>query len=411
MTWYQKQNIDAFLQNIDYDIRKTHNGRWIDQKCFPDVVSSVAECIIIYRGEEPEVPFTSVDIWKSPYTMDFVQESFRKPSTAEPMARNEYDKFFQQPMELLTYAGILSKERDSRYNFYDIENAELLDFIALRPDNALAFLQRYIWAVINDSGLAPVFERFFEQQTQDAYDLLKNRFTKFTIENTPINGELECHRIFTKVLNPLAFGRGKHGTKKGRISRDVITRDMLNYNQPNFRDLLSGKPKGLTRRQHEANPPARLTKVGIDSTRAKRTVRLHNDTFRSGLSEILDDGHSSDRAVQIHHIFPESRFPELVSHYENLIALTPTQHFSYAHPDGHTGKIDFNYQEKCILAKIETVKTFGKATSEENIYQFSGLLETLSVGLGETKFLEIDDGNYDEVTQLVMNVYRQMGDL
>ena len=29
--------IQEFLDEHDYDIRKTHNGRWIDQKCTMDV--------------------------------------------------------------------------------------------------------------------------------------------------------------------------------------------------------------------------------------------------------------------------------------------------------------------------------------------------------------------------------------
>ena len=29
--------IQKFLDEHDYDIRKTHNGRWIDQKCTMDL--------------------------------------------------------------------------------------------------------------------------------------------------------------------------------------------------------------------------------------------------------------------------------------------------------------------------------------------------------------------------------------
>ena len=34
--------IQEFLDEHDYDIRKTHNGRWIDQKCTMDVVCLVS---------------------------------------------------------------------------------------------------------------------------------------------------------------------------------------------------------------------------------------------------------------------------------------------------------------------------------------------------------------------------------
>ena len=37
--------IQNFLDKHDYDIRKTHNGRWIDQKCTMDVVCLVSDCI------------------------------------------------------------------------------------------------------------------------------------------------------------------------------------------------------------------------------------------------------------------------------------------------------------------------------------------------------------------------------
>ena len=41
--------IQKFLDEHDYDVRKTHNGRWIDQKCTMDVVCLVSDCIIIVR--------------------------------------------------------------------------------------------------------------------------------------------------------------------------------------------------------------------------------------------------------------------------------------------------------------------------------------------------------------------------
>lgn len=37
--------IQEFLDEHDYDIRKTHNGRWIDQKCTMDVV-----CLVYIRS-------------------------------------------------------------------------------------------------------------------------------------------------------------------------------------------------------------------------------------------------------------------------------------------------------------------------------------------------------------------------
>ena len=41
--------IQQFVDAHNYDIRETHNARFSDQKCIPDVVNAVAECV---RSEE-----------------------------------------------------------------------------------------------------------------------------------------------------------------------------------------------------------------------------------------------------------------------------------------------------------------------------------------------------------------------
>lgn len=405
MSWLKLETIEKFLASHDYDVRKSHNARWIDQKCTPDVTRLVAECILEYAASNPEVPFISVDVWHNVYTKDLVESFFKKPNPAETLARNEYDKFFQQPMEMLANAGVLQKNKFGNSNFYEITNREILDYISLSDRNALNFIQLYISKVLKDSGLSPTFEQYFATQTPQAYYDLKDSFARFTISNTPINGVTECNRIFTKVLNPLAFNLDKRGTEKGRFSKDVITHDMLMYNRSNFRDEISGKPKGLTRRQHESSLPFHSRYSPFDSARAKRAVRAHNNAFRQGKPEILNDGHSTDLAIHAHHIFPESQFPQIAGHYENLIALTPTQHMSYAHPNGHTQKIDRSYQRICILAKIDTIRHSQYDPGVDNIYDFYSLAEVLATGLSNEKFLEITDNDFDEVIALVNKSY------
>ena len=50
--------IQEFLDEHDYDIRKTHNGRWIDQKCTMDVVCLVSDCIVEYTSGRNRKSFT-----------------------------------------------------------------------------------------------------------------------------------------------------------------------------------------------------------------------------------------------------------------------------------------------------------------------------------------------------------------
>ena len=49
-----QQDIIDFCNKYDYDIRKSGNGRWIDQKCAADVVTVIADCIYNYESENPE---------------------------------------------------------------------------------------------------------------------------------------------------------------------------------------------------------------------------------------------------------------------------------------------------------------------------------------------------------------------
>ncbi|GAA7468869.1 hypothetical protein MM0361_14850 [Helicobacter pylori] len=43
----KEQSMIDFLNNKDYDIRKTQSARWIDQKCTPDVLSVVCYLLLL----------------------------------------------------------------------------------------------------------------------------------------------------------------------------------------------------------------------------------------------------------------------------------------------------------------------------------------------------------------------------
>lgn len=45
-----EQDILQFLDEKNYDIRISHNGRWIDQKCTPDVLWSICDFILNMVG-------------------------------------------------------------------------------------------------------------------------------------------------------------------------------------------------------------------------------------------------------------------------------------------------------------------------------------------------------------------------
>lgn len=222
-------------------------------------------------------------------------------------------------------------------NFFKVNNLELLEFIAMRNMNALLFLQSYIEKVLSDSGIYDDFKSFLEIQSKESFKTLKDNFASFTIKHTPM------------ILNPLAFKYRKRGTMGGHLSKRFITLDELKYNRINWRDAYSGKDKNITRSEHQKLDyvTQKYTKYTIQ--KAKKIVRRYNDKFNNGLSEVKQKGENVS-ATQIHHIFPANEFPSIADFIENLIALTPNQHFSYAHPNNQTSYIDKDFQYICLIA-------------------------------------------------------------
>lgn len=389
--------IQRFLDEHDYDVRKTHNGRWIDQKCTMDVLCLVSDCIVEYMGDWQNSTFTVKEIWYHDYTVKNVKEIFSKPDPTQK-ASNEYDKYFGQPIKLLDAAGIIHGEKIGHTYIYSIVNQELLEYISFRERNSYHFLCLYIEKVLKDSGIYGAFECFFQSQDKNSFKELKDVYTNFTISNTPINGVTECGRIFTKVLNPLACKYKKFGTERGHLSKDIITQDMILYNQRNWRDVLSEKPKHMTRVDYEVTLPVPdgdcMSTYRIN--RAKKNLRKYNDRYRNGKTELFDERHIMDPATQIHHIFPVNEFPSIADYAENLIALTPTQHYSYAHPNNHTQYIDREYQYLCLIAKTGIIRDhlLGK-NNGPIIYDFSLYQTVLNTGLCTEEFAEVQEMDFD----------------
>ena len=398
-----QQDIINFCAQHNYDIRESRNGRWIDQKCAADVVTVIADCIYNYALAHPQAIFTTLDIWHSAYAVENVESIFKKPGVKSETAKNEYDKFFQQPMELLAYAQVLKKIKRGNRNFYQINNIEVLEYIALRERNTLFFLKTYIEKVLLDSGLYRAFEAFFAAPTKGSYQEVKQTFSSFLLCNTKINGVVECNRIFIKVLNPLAYFKNSRGTEKGRLSAQPITYDMLMYNRNNFRDIYADKPKGIARKEYALTHPVKVNKAyyHYQSAKAKKYLRMFNDQNRRGRTEHPEAAHSKDRAIHMHHIFPEADYPEIGSYLENIIALTPTQHLNYAHPNGHTQEIDEQYQHLLLLAKADRIRENLTGTAADKIYEFSNFLFVLHVGFDSDEVLEIEEMDFDSVVNAI----------
>jgi hypothetical protein len=184
---------------------------------------------------------------------------------------------------------------------------------------------------------------------------------------------------------------------------------MLLYNQRNWRDVLSEKPKDMTRVDYEVNVAKQsndfMTTYRIN--RAKRNLRRFNDKYRQGKTELKnDERHLVDMATQMHHIFPASDFPKISDYLENLIALTPTQHFCYAHPNNNTQYIDKSYQYLCLVAKTGSIReNILKENDEPKIYDFYLYLTVLCIGLNTEEFYNIPENDFEKVLNCIEKYY------
>jgi hypothetical protein len=404
-----KEKIQEFLDERDYDIRKKKNARWIDQKCAFDVVSFLAECILAYADND-EVSFTRTDIWHSQFAIDGIKYDFKKPD-AESMTENEYNKFFGNSIGMLHYAGILrgrhSSKRKGRPYIYHVNNREILEFISIRPKNALLFLQLYIEKVLKDSDIYKYFDEFFEKQDYESLTMCRKEFRNFLIKNTRITKPTEPNKIFIKVINPLANVKNKKGYVDKTVSVGPITITDLGYQRENWYDEYLKKPKNVSRQDHKDSLPEKGLSEELEhrSTRGKNKVRNYNRDYNDAHSELQDE-YYTDGSVEIHHIFPkhEADYYVLVDQYENLIALTISQHRDHAHPNAHMREIVKTYQKACILQKIETVKQ----DVENNggmLYSFENLKHVLAIGLEMQEISDVDDGDYDSLVNLVEEYY------
>jgi len=401
-----KDNIKQYIHGNCYDIRISKNGRWIDQKCTPDVVNIVSDCIIEYVGSDLSKEFTIKDIWSSNYTKNNIYMLFNKPSTDSEMSKNEYDKFFSQPIKMLANAGLLFEVKKGNRYIYTVKQFNILEYISLREINSLLFMQIYIEKVLRDSGVWSYFSDFLKNQTPTFFNLLKEKYEDFIISNTKINKQTEVRRIFTKVINPLANKFNKKGSKKGRVSNHIITYSELMYNQENFRDIYNKKPKNVTRGQWlEDNPISSNGKnyYKYQSIKAKRFLHKYNNEYRNGRSE-YEDKYSDSMTVHMHHIFPEHEYPEISMYYENIIALTPSQHYGCAHPNNNTHLIDVTYQELLLKAKVNIIEDNINLKDETHIiYNFDKLVDVLNYGFDSD--FKIDNRDFIQIFNCITNYY------
>ena len=344
------------FEGLDLDLRKSGDGRFMDQKVTPDVLSIVADCVVNYVDSQGnhEIEFTAKNIWSFEYSNQNVKSIFNKPDVLNESAKGEYNKFFQQPLKTLSYARVLSCEKRGNTNFFSVMEHSLLRYISIKEKNSLEFIVSYLEKVLKDSDLWPLFADFFVHNNKDKFRILKSGFEDYIIQYTAIAKRTEPRRIFTKIINPLAYHQKIRGTRGGSLSPDIIGYDELMYNRKNWRDTV--KKRGETREEHEARAKAeaentKIAYIKYTVQKAKSIVKKYHYPN----SEVKDQ-YAADVATTVHHIFKESDFPQIASYLENLILLTENQHRTHAHPLANFSIVDKDYQLLCLLAKSDSIE-------------------------------------------------------
>ena len=394
--------IKEYLLKFNLDVRKTGDARFMDQKCTPDVVSTIADCVINFVGNEKNIQFTVSDIWESQYFIKNVKAIFNKPLATNPTTNSEYDKFIQQPLRMLAYANILNIVKIGNTNHYVIANYDILEYISLKDRNAYLFLYDYLEKVLTDSGIFKYFEEYrklYENGKLDGkgFEELKSRFQKFIIGNTKINGVVEVNRIYPKILNIFATQNNLPGTIKGFLSKHEFYYTDLMYNRKNWRDI--NKNKNISRQESEIEYDTLIseTENPYNNYLIQKAMTAIRKLYTE--SEIKDQWGNGD-ATQIHHIFPKHKFPQLAHYLENLIKLTATQHYTKAHPNNKTKDICVDYQLVCLLAKSDNIEK--SLLKIEMYYRKESLIYCINTGLAtELKF----DLNFRQIKTELVKIY------
>lgn len=391
-------DIDSFLNKYDdFDIRQNHNARYVDQKCTPDIVCFIADCIISTSCATKH--FSVNDLWEERYFIDNCRVIFGKPSPADPSARNEYNKVLCQPLKLLAYAHVLQVTYVGKQLDFCVNDETMLEYIATKERNAYNFMLKFFMRVAEASGITRFFEEYkatCEVNPRAAKATIYEKYHRFISANTPSHSKTDVDRIFHKVFNLYAYSNmlpGSHGK--------LLDWYDLMYNRVNWRDK-DKKKKSLTREQAlkaEIEEMNQNFYIDYQVNKAIRKVRQVQ-----GIESEVRDGLSNGIATEVHHIFPKSEFPDIASYFENLILLTSSQHRQKAHPHSNFHIVDKEYQLICLMSKSRTIEEF-ISDNGESFYSKKSFVKVINIGIQTDEIQESD--SFDSIRKFLHDYYNR----
>lgn len=386
-----REQINNFLKDFDFDVQKSKDARFVDQKCTPDIVCFMADCVLNMIATKPI--FVINDIWETQYFIQNSRVVFNKPWANDTNARNEYNKVLSQPLKLLAYSQILKVEKVRGSLTFSVNNEELLDYISRKDRNAYNFLYCYFTKVLADSGFLKILETYKLESIKDLNNARGNLYYKyfqFISGNTPTHSKLDIHRMFHKILNIYAVEHNIAGSK-GKFK---MTFSETMYNKKNWRDV--NKEKSITRQETLSTQDIEKQEI-INSYYVQKAIALIRKTHKE--SEVKDQW-GIGQATQVHHIFSRAEFPELAHYLENLILLTATQHNTKAHPSNRTHQINKDYQITCLLAKSDSIEK--SITKREFVYRKESFIYVINTGLSKELNFDL---SFEQIKTKLAKIY------
>jgi hypothetical protein len=349
-------------------------GIHFEQKTTPDLLWCVAQVILdITKNDHSYIFSDKEDVRKSPIFNNLMQDYFSKPPQSQ--AEDEYNKVSSYQLGLMVFAGLLEEvgERPKRFK---ILNREALEYIALNDLNASKFLTEYTEKFAKDNGLLLSFERYRSNPTQQNYVQCKEDYWRWARINTDVrtNNPQHSYRVYNKIFNVLCYKNRVQGQYHSNISDGPCPYSYLIYNRDNFRD--KDKPTGMTRQAYIDTVFSDIDQEGVVATLLKKAKE--SIARKYGDSEIKDPelGYLPENGIHVHHIIPISYNAKFSLVRENLIALTPGQHLSYAHARGNTKIVTPKYQAICLNKKLEHITS--SLSAGEDFYNYSNFIDVVN---------------------------------
>jgi hypothetical protein len=362
------------------DLTKTpKQGLHYEQKTTPDLIWCVSLVILDVTKDNKDLIFSDKEIRLSPLFDSLMQDYFSKPSQA--LAPGEYNKVSSYQLGLLSYAGIL-EQVNNRPKKYKIKQLQALEYMSVNDLNASKFLTEYTEKFLSDNGLISDFENYKNNPTQANHLIVKDKYWEWAKINTDIRGTDRKHtyRVFNKIFNVYCYKHRIPGEDGSNITTGPCPYSFLIYNRKNFRD--ENMPSGMTRREYMKNVLSDIDAGGVVGAVLLQKAKADIKRKYNGVSELQDtaSGFVPESGVHIHHMLPQHSHPQFALFRENLIALTPGQHLSFAHVQGNTQRINPDFQKICLKKKFDHIKE--SLESGEDFYVLSRFIQVINSGLG-----------------------------